>query len=205
MYLKKLLLFRGLIPSVLCFSGLSVSALTYTDIQNPNQYVASRGSYTGIFDIVDPRADHGLDQYTISGFPSQNGTFTDRGGYVPGTPISDLTVRFYLTDASLIPIDVFAVSLDGYTSAGLMIGQKATFSFKGGAGVIDMVEADGLLSYTVSSILGDFTVKYALLTASTTESNPNTVRVPDGGLTVTMLGLGLLAIAPLHRRFRSAK
>ena|SRR5438445_750554 len=201
MHLKKL--FWVSITSALSLSCLSVSAITYTDIQNPNKYVPSRGSYTGIFDIVDPRADLGLDHYTISGFPSQNGTFTDRGSYVPGTPISDLTVRFYLTDASLIPIDVFAVSLDGYTTAGIMIGQKATFSFKGGSGVIDMVEADGQLSYTVSSILGDFTVKYALLTANTTESA--SVRVPDGGSTVTMLGFGLLAMIPLHRRFHLAK
>jgi hypothetical protein len=189
--MKTLVLNLGLF-ALLALSN-QVRALSYTDVQNPNKYVPSGGSYSGVLDIVNP----GTSSYSITDFgKGYNGTFTDAGGYVPGTAIESLNLRFYLTDASLIPIDVFALSLDGLTSGGILIGKRAAFSYNGSAGLIDLVEADGKLKYTVSSLLGDFTVKYSIMTATT----GGNISVPDGGPTVILIGLALIGIITIQRQ-----
>ena len=174
--------------------AFQASATTFTDIQAPvGAYVASGASYSGTFDIVSP----GSLTQDIGGFPSGNGRFVDHGGYVPNTPLSSVAVTFYLTDSSFIPLDLVCVNLENAGGGlGIMWGRRATFSFQGGTGVLDALQQDGKLSYTVSSIVGDFTVKYALLQADTT----STASVPDGGSTLLLLGGAFVVLAIFRRR-----
>ena len=174
--------------------AFQASATTFTDIQVPSAHVASGGSFSGIFDIVTPGSDT---QISISSFPSGNGIFSDSGGYTRNTPLSSVAVTFYLTDSSFIPLDLVCVDLENAGGGlGIMWGRRATFSFQGGTGVLDALQQDGKLSYTVSSIVGDFTVKYALLQADTT----STASVPDGGSTLLLLGGSFVVLAIFRRR-----
>lgn len=70
-----------------------------------------------------------------------------------------------------------------------------------GSMLLDL-SADGKLKYTIEATKGDFYVDWAKLIAVTHPNRPNTTgnRVPDGGLTLAMLGLGCLGVAALRRR-----
>lgn len=184
---------------------LVAQSATFTDIQNiqnpekpDDGYVKSGGAFSSYFNIISP----GSLTATIAGFGSADGTFTDAGGYVPGTELVDVTVSFYLTDSSFIPIDIICFNLDDLLAGALMWGHSAAFTFSGGSALLDVVEEDGMLQYYVKSVWGDFRVKHALLTATTSEASP---AVPDGGATLLLLGGALAGLAGLQRRFNLFK
>lgn len=67
------------------------------------------------------------------------------------------------------------------------------------------LKQDGILSYRIEAENGDFYVDYAVLTATVAgPTSPSPVKTPDGGATVAFLGLGLLGLAGINRRFSSS-
>lgn len=171
---------------------------SFVDIQNPNAYVPTFGSYSGTFDLVNP----GSSTFTISGFPSGNGTFSDAGGYALNTPLTSVSASFYVVD-SFLHIDVIDVSLGNFTGvddALWLLGKKATFSFAGQNGEISWLEQNGTIGYQISSDFGDFTLQYAMLTANTSTGDPlGGPSVPDGGTTLVLLGMSLLAVLGVRK------
>jgi hypothetical protein len=62
------------------------------------------------------------------------------------------------------------------------------------------IAADGTLNYSVTrSAANGFTLVSAALTVIA--NNDATTSVPDGGTTLTMLGLGMVGLGALRRRF----
>jgi hypothetical protein len=175
----------------------SAMSATFTDAQVLNQYVASGGSYGGTFNLITP----GNESFTVSGFPSGNGTYTDQGGYTPGTALTSLTVQFFLVDRlSLLPLDILCISLDGLDSLGVMLGTQATFTYNGGKGLLQLVQTDGMLNYHVQSLFGDFTIQDAVLSVTTDGSKSGGGGVADGGMTLALMGCGLVGLDLLRRK-----
>lgn len=74
-----------------------------------------------------------------------------------------------------------------------------------GDALLDL-SADGLISYQVRWISGDpFRLMSATLLAETTANAPVPTRVPDGGTTLAMLGLALLALGWAQKRLRPSR
>jgi hypothetical protein len=185
--------------------GSTALANSYTDIQNPNATIDPFHPYAGTFSIVNP----GSSSYTIGApYTSGTGTFTDAGGYVLGTPLSDATASFYFYDKAHGNYDYVSAIL----YAGFVPIQSASYdsssgtwsedlSIDGNALTLTWLEVTGGISYSVSDIgLGSaFTLQYALLQADTTTSS----EVPDGGTTIALLGMGLLGVCAVSRKIRS--
>jgi hypothetical protein len=62
-----------------------------------------------------------------------------------------------------------------------------------GSALLDL-SADGVLSYTIRATSGDFWAKFAKLCATATP-----VAVPDGGMTVVLLGCAFVVVEALRR------
>lgn len=148
-----------------------------------------------------------LNEYdrVIIGINSGSGrlpSFTDEfditaDGYTPLDEISSAWVQFNVQDENRNEgdIETFRVELDNLVFDDNFGGTLpfAVVSFGGNllANLIVELESDGRLSYTIEATAGDFRLKSAYLEATT---------VPDGGMTVGTLGLGLLAIAGIRRK-----
>ena len=172
----------------------SALAITYTDVQAPGASINTGSTYNGTFNIVTP----GSDSATIGGV-----TYTDAGGYVPGNPLSDVTVSFLFKDSShLVPNITFVVGL-GSINLGVWGGATETFTFEGTTGAINFLQNNGHIDYTIGSILGSFTFADAVLQASTIESQ--STPVPDGGGTLILLGSSLIALMVVQKSFAVAK
>ncbi len=196
----------GLAGGLLLMTGSSSFAIQYTDVQQVNQTVSVFDSYFGTFNIVSP----GSSSYTISGFAAGNGTFADAGGYVLGTPLSSVTASFYIYAPLLGFFDTVNVDLNGLQvvndGGALSWSWAKDFTVNGNNGVLSILEKDGEVSYEVSSDSGFFTLEYALLQASTGSSTGgNGDPVPDGGVTVGLLGLGLIGVALVRRKFAATR
>ena len=179
--------------------GSSGFALSYVDVQHPNQYIPSFGTYNGQFNIVSP----GSSTFTISGFSSGNGTFSDAGGYVVGTPLSNVKATFYLTDTSFLHLDIVDISLGDYNGvddAIWLLGKTTTFSFDGQSAQVKWLMNHGTIGYQVSSDFGDFVLSYAMLTASSAPVVPQGGAVADGASTLALVGMGLLGLVGVQRR-----
>ena len=74
-----------------------------------------------------------------------------------------------------------------------------------GDALLDL-SADGIISYNVHWTSGDpFRLVSATLLAETTANSIVPVRVPDGGLTLAMLGLALLGLGWAQRRLKPSR
>ena len=178
---------------VLSLAG-SASAITYTDVQTPGASISAWSTYSGTFDIVNP----GSDSATIGGT-----TYSDFGGYTPGNPLSDVSVSFWFSDsAHILPNITFVVGL-GSINLGIWGGTTETFSYEGTTGAINFLQKNGQIDYTIGSLLGTFTFNDAVLQASTVESQSESV--PDGGMTLMLLGSSLIALIVVQKRLVVAK
>lgn len=78
-----------------------------------------------------------------------------------------------------------------------------TFELAGGgvASLLGDINADGILNYTISATSGNFNVLWARLVVSTDQSGSQSgSRVPDGGLTLALLGTSLLGLYAFRRK-----
>jgi hypothetical protein len=74
-----------------------------------------------------------------------------------------------------------------------------------GDALLDL-SADGIISYNVRWISGDpFKLVSATLLAETTANAPPPAPVPDGGLTLAMLGLALLALGWAQKKLKPSR
>jgi hypothetical protein len=186
--------------------GASAFGNSYTDIQNPNVQLGgllSSKSYSGTFYITTP----GSSSYTIAGYPSGNGTFTDQGGYITGTPITSATASFYIEWGGFV--NGVVISLNNHSADASLnwISGQADFVVNGNAGVVSVLVSNGQLEYEVDcgALLSSVTLEYAMLQATTDPNSDPNNRVPDGGATAALLGLGLLGLAGGKRMLASVK
>ena len=175
-------------------------AVPYVDIQNPNVLLGSNG-YIGIFNLVSP----GSSTYTISGYSSGSGTFSDRGGYLPNTELANATASFYFADDNDLAkerVDVFIGLFDGRFDVTVNSGGSVTglthITFGANSLSLEIIETFGGLNYVVKADTGDVKLKYAMLTANTVDAP---AAVAEGGSIAALLGSSLCGIA-LLRRYR---
>lgn len=186
--MKKLLI-AGFAVVGLAGSGLAVS---YTDVQAPGVTLDTWDTYTGTFNLVNP----GTDSVKIGAT-----TYTDAGGFTPGTALSDVTATFWFTDTAHQLPNVSIVLGLGTVDLGAWSGTTQTFSFAGSTGAIDFLENSGHIDYTVGSLFGSFTFADAVLQANTTPiTGQGTSNVPDGGVTLGMLGSGFIALVFIQKK-----
>lgn len=179
--------------------SFSAKALTYTDIQYRHAYIEEGGkAITGTFNIVNP----GSSSYSISGYGSANGTFNDAGGYVVGTDLVSLVASFYIRDDSTDSQgkrEKVDINLGGgpqeVNNLNLVNGGKTFISFGGSSVLLTLLETQGTLRYRIEAQKGDFKLEYAMLSASTEPLlTSSSQRVPDGGVTLGLLGFSLLGL-----------
>gem|GEM_PF-2020792 len=163
----------------------STHAISYWDVDTYGNVELNQGdSKSGTFDITGVGAGKGYDAtlHTIT-----SGSITVR--------INEDVDSFF---------DYFFEFFISETAQAYVGGQIFTETFWfpvnsqfGGslelAALIDL-DADGLLSYTISAQQGDFRLVSARLDAEGITRQGPPSNVPDGGTTVAMLGLGLLAL-----------
>ena len=202
------LLISGVFGGVLLVGGSLAFGVPYTDIVYVDQVAdgESANSVTGTFNIVNP----GSSSYTLTGYNTGNGTYYDKGGYVPGTPISDATVSIFIRDSSGYTANII-INLKNtsgtteQTYTGMDSGNNpysVDFGFAVDNTALSVLESTGTLNWRVlDSGTGNYTVEYALLQANWT----GTALAPDGGITAGLLGLAIIAMATIRRRFAVAK
>lgn len=203
---------KALVMSVI-FSAVAATAsavtITYQDIDKPNVLIKSGKSFQGDFDIVTGDGDQNI---VISGYTpaATNGTFSDLAGYTADGTLTSASAFFYLRDANQgndswdINVDIYDFlngtggSLGGnsqYTHTRVFGSSEVAFTF---------LSNNGHISYTVenTSKNGEFTLEFARLTATkeVLESENTPVSVPDGGMTVALLGFTLTGMAALRRK-----
>lgn len=163
--------FTCLIAGFSMLLGTQSKATMFTDLDTINQQLTaatSLNSYSGEFNIVEK-------------------------GFVPGYHIvSAAGITFSLTDNTGVPVTKgFTIDLDGKLSD----SQYTSFLVLGDTQVsIDLLaslNADGILSYSVTATSGDFLLESAKLCAEASE--PSRVNpVPDTGSTLALGGLTLV-------------
>ena len=201
--MKLFLIFASV--AVVLVGSFNAGALAYNDIQYRNAYAdEGGGAITGTFNIVNP----GSSTYTISGYGTGNGTFSDQGGYVLGTDLVSLVASFYIRDDSSSSHDgreKVDINLGGgpqeINDLSLVNGGRTYISFGGSSALITFLENNGTLRYRIEAEKGDFKVEYAMLTAST-GTLPSHL-VPDGGTTLCFLGFSLLGLFGAGRSMRT--
>ncbi len=189
----------------------NLSAITYTDIQYRHAFAEEGGkAITGVFNIVNP----GSSAYSISGYASGNGTFNDQGGYVIGTDLVSLVASFYIRDDSSRDgcerVDInLGLRPNEVNNLTLVNGGSTLISFGVANALISFLEENGILRYRIKAEEGDFRLEYAMLTAATAplptapSLPPN--RVPDGGFTLGLLGLGLAGLTVTSQKLKTAR
>jgi len=159
----------------------SAHAVLYGDFDFLNQYVTAdatpngefKGEFSGEFNLIE-------------------------NGYNPSTQyLTDAVVNFVVYD------DDFS---DSAETVSINLGPNpfltgsANFLFSlgdlGATALIDLSD-DGILGYKIQSLGGDFIVAWAAIEANA-ETKPSSV--PDGGMSITLLGLSLVGIGLAHRR-----
>jgi len=193
---------QGLISSaVLSLSCLAVSAVPYADLQLPDKKVTagtSQWHHEGTFDLNDPGSTTASDwRTTAAGWLG----YQDIDGFNPDT--MDATsgfVEFLLIDHNFdYGVEKFRVNLDD----ALLVAAR---SFKFADWIVRRISAQllleisetGILEYDVQATSGSFTLVGAYLEINGVHEGPVTA-VPDGGITVGFLGLGLVSLVAVKR------
>jgi hypothetical protein len=127
--------------------------------------------------------------------PSYSGTFDlVANGYKPGTEVIDSAVATFLFGDLAGGSESFRVTLDDMNLPGSDIPWLGTLTLGGeviGSALMDL-QADGILSYTITRERGEFQLLNANLTAQT--------HVPDASATAGLVGLGALLLAFVRRK-----
>jgi hypothetical protein len=177
----KRLIFTTVVGGALLASSQFASAILYVD-NNPANVRLDADYLGGLNPFYNPSYDG---QFNLTGY-----------GFNPTLQqIDHAVVTFTLGD--LFGSETYNISIesDSLFSGGSFTGLINLGSDITGSLLADL-NADGILNYTVSTTRGSFWLLNANLTAeaSNFQSIP-TADVPDGGTSVALLGLGLLALA----------
>jgi len=176
--------------------------------QNPSQ--------SGTFDITF-RASDGSPSVTINNTRTAGNRYLNAGvtyqdilGFVPGglETIVSANAYFYIRNANGNN-DVISIALSDFVlGSSAYQGNASHVVMAGGldSGGINLLNENGVLSYTVSRDSGSFTLDYAQLQVETVHGGsggPSPDPVPEGGATAGMLGCAMLVIGAMSRRFKS--
>lgn len=157
-------------------AGVAKAAL-YTDYIEHNAIVSPGNPVGGTFDINDSGYDKSKEVIT-----SAVAKFALR---------DDKNDRWYEPELGIVKLGGAAV--DGFISLtnswAISIGQQVIGS------LLTDLSVDGMLKYKIVSLYGDFKLTSASLAVQT-----QTRAVPDGGMTLALLGAGLLGLVALRRR-----
>lgn len=178
------------LAAVVAMTSVSAHALQYVDTDNIGAVLnAGNPSISGVFNIA-----------------SADGDGLDTVGYDPNSE----SIVFAAAQFTIVDWDggseAVTVSLgsDAFASSSGTFGMG--FSILGGVvlgnAYLDLSQ-DGIVAYTIQWTSGtsSFTASGASLTAFTAPKSPPT-SVPDGGLTVSLLGFGLVSLGWLSRRLK---
>jgi hypothetical protein len=171
--MKKILFLASIVAGLLVANA---GAKTYTDTDSNDVYFSSGyggvSTYTSSFNIVND-------------------------GYKP------LTEQVYSATAAFEFLDTWG----GSEQLSVALGGspfEQTSSFSGyitlsdsvvGSALFDL-STDGIVSYTITRASGEFTLKNAVLTAQAGSRS-----VPDGGLTLALLGMSVIGVFGFQRKF----
>ena len=162
-------------------------------------------SMGGVFDFVNPETlfsptthspQEFLDDNSItigSPYNVTSETLNSKLGFKVGDEWATVgEVWFYIRDDGDNPAETVKVTIDDleFRSGGF---SKSFVAFNGAATgtILGDVNADGKVNYTIERVAGDFYVDYAVMS----------IHVPDGGVTLTLLGTGMVVLFGLKRRF----
>ena len=134
------------------------------------------------------------------GVTSHSSSFNLTPGYNPVThTLTSATAVFTMYDVNgdegfniTVEGDLFVTQ--GSFSASIDVGGSIVGALLGN------LDEDGILNYTITRTGGNFWLWNAKLTAEGQERQPSTNGVPDGGATLTMLGMGLLGVFSIRRK-----
>lgn len=174
--------------------------LVFQDVVEIGETLSAGQSVSGIFSIVDA----GVGSTTImGGYANAGETFSDRGGYVPATPLTIAKAYFYLRDANQ-GNDTVGLSLAGNQFFNSDAGSGNTYAILEGTVDVSLLQVNGQLSYSIAqqslSRGSGFTIDYVQLQVITAVE---TRSVPDGGVTLALLLGGLVGLALLKRKITS--
>ncbi len=185
-------LFSALAGIALGFASTANAALYYDlDVfSRAEGYVNVGDSLTGTFDITGTGLGKG---YTPGGSEVVDWAFFEFTLLDEKDPTGAKTETWH--------IEVGAQDLAGgndFASGGSLIIGKFVYGF-GNYSIEADIQADGKVDYEISATSGDFQVINGLMKVGTVTGNNN--RVPDGGMTLALLGSGILGLCALRRRF----
>lgn len=188
--MKKQILGAIVAGTMLVTSGVAFAA-TYVDsidYGSPGVLITTSSPKTDHFDLNGVAANehpHPLFDLDIMHVTSASATF------------------WFKDDAMLDGDEGVSVTIEHILGQGGSFGYlDGTVSFTtvlGAGQIASSLNVDGIAEFTITSTSGDFYLKDAQLTACTAPGGA--LPTPDGGLTSMMLGMGILSIAGLRRKF----
>ena len=209
-----ILAIAGLSAFVGKVTALPISDPVYQDIDSFGVSLnAKNPSQSGTFDITSRPSD-GSPSVTINNSGNANNRYVNTGvtyndilGFQPGGSQTILSANayFYIQGANGNN-DILDIDLTGFLNdTEDRQGNGSHIIFGGGldTGAINVLNNNGVLSYTVSRDDGSFTFDYAQLQVVTAGLKAQGDPVPDGGSTAGMLGCAFLLTGVVARRFKS--
>ncbi len=166
-------------------SAFSASAIQYTDVDTIGATLSVGTPYVGNFNIA-----------------SGDGGVGDVAGYNPLTQtLISAVAGFTFLDVNLTPNTV-SIQLDGKTFIPGGIVDQVLTSFNGAVlgNAYLTLNSTGEIEYRVELLSGNPVV--FVMAGLTAQAGDRVITVPDGGMTLSLLGCGLLAGSWVCRRFR---
>jgi hypothetical protein len=187
---------RKLLVGLCCVAAITLTAssasaitITLTDAEGPNAFLMGGSStYSGTWDLTgDPDWPAlGLGGWTIESVAVAI-TITDNAPQMGGAAAFSFESA---PTAGTVGVTTSLLNWNQVWTSDLVQGSFSLFA---------AISLDGTLNYTVTRTGGNgFTLASAALTV--TANDDELAAVPDGGTTLTMLGLGMVGLGALRRR-----
>jgi len=166
--------------------GTNAKAALYWDLElfsSSQSHVSVGDALQGTFDITG----NGLGKGFVGNGPEQV-----QSAFFEFTLVDD-------SDRNQVKTESWSISLgdQGFSTGGGSLILALVCGFGNGSVLLD-IQQDGQVDFTVAATSGDFRVVNGLMKV---ETGPRTSsRVPEGGLSILMLGGALLTAAALHRK-----
>ena len=193
--MTKKFIFSALAGVALGFATTANAALYYDlDVFSSSQgYVSVGDSLTGTFDITGPGLGKG---FTPDGSEDVDWAFFEFTLLDERDPTGAKMETWHIEVGAADIAD--APGSNEFASGGSLIIGRFVFGF-GNLAIEADIQADGKVAYEISASSGDFRVINGLMKVGTVTGSNN--RVPDGGMTLALLGSGILGLCALRRRF----
>jgi hypothetical protein len=196
---------------LLCSSAM---AAQYVDFDVINAEVTPEQYITGSFNLLTSGIEN--DSGTFAGYDGEaggNGTFNDVGGFTVGSIVQDATLAFWFSDPNGGTDDGYKIRIKVSTYYSTIEQGAALDTEKEYQSVLVnnwwpehvteifyKISTTGILDYKIAtSGTSTFHVDAGMLIVNTPDG---TSRVPDGGSTAVLLGLGMVGLVGLQRKLR---